>query len=164
MYKLTKLIHQTKKPQSWSKLFKTRSETKKSPKKDIIEVNIKMELNPNIFKEIYPDILFNLMKFMDEESYLNFTSVDERIEDMSLKNTSFLYYLQQYHPIEYQKVLENEKLYMSKVKHIDLKYKYYEIHKLLYPDYYEEVEKSDLTESYEEPDEIYEHSDEEEEL
>lgn len=137
-----------KKVHNWSNLVKTDIKIQKPKGKSKIEtvkVEMKMKLTPSAISKIYPDILIQMMPFMGEESYLSFVSVNNRMEDMSLKNYTFLEFLKNFRPKEYERVIESEKYY----KKVSPKYKYYEIHRELYPDYYEENEDDEKNTEYE---------------
>ncbi len=135
LVRLSKTGIPVKKVHDWSKLVKTEFKVLKAKSKtkvDVISLNIEMKITPSAISKIYPDILVQMMPFMDEKSYLNFVAVNSRMEEMSLKNSTFLEFLRNYRPNEYRDVLNSEKMF----KNISPKYIYYEIHKELYPDYY----------------------------
>lgn len=77
-----------------------------------------------------------MMPYMDEKTYLAFTSATEKLEDLALINITFLEYLKRYRPKELNEVTGQIETYHTKVKGFEKGYDYYDIHRDIYPEHY----------------------------
>lgn len=131
---------------SWAGIVKTNIKVKDVPKvipvkpttqAKPIEINIQLKIPPSHIEKIYPDILIVMMPYMDEKTYLAFTSATEKLEDLALINITFLEYLKRYRPKkELDTVIGQIKTYRTKVKGFERGYDYYDIHQDIYPEHY----------------------------
>ncbi len=154
---------------SWAGIVKTNIKVKDVPKvipvKPLtgakpIEINIQLKIPISHLDKAYPDILISMMPYMDEKTYLAFTSANEKLEDLALINPTFLEYLKRYRPKELNEVMEQIETYRTKVKGFEKGYDYYDIHYDIYPEHYlteEEIEEFKEEQRYSREEDVLEY-------
>lgn len=122
----------------------------------LVNVEVHVDVKKGVVGRIYPDILIMLINFMDLRSYLNFAS-GSGLYSMSLLNSPFIKYLQIYFPEEYKYLIENKDIVLQRHRDLNKKSSYliYEIHKILYPDYYDYLDEDEYPNEYETEDEPF---------
>lgn len=104
-----------------------------------VNIEVHIDVKRELVDRIYPDILIVLINFMNLGNYLDYVSNSD-LYNKSLLNSPFLKYLEVYFPDERKYLIENKSVVLRTHRKLDPKSSYliYEIHQILYPEYYED--------------------------